>query len=130
MVLTSSSSIDSSIERKFIEGIEVIYFKVPYNQSMSILSRLWSFIRFMMYSTRFALKLKGIDLVLATSTPLTVGFPALVLKVFKGIPFVFEVRDLWPEVPIQMGGLKNPIVRKLAAWFERTIYSHAKHIVG
>lgn len=130
VVLTSSSSIESSLERKLIEGIEVIYFKVHYNQSMSILSRLWSFIRFMLYSTRFALRLKGIDLVLATSTPLTVGFPALILKVIKGIPFVFEVRDLWPEVPIQMGGLKNPVVRKLAVWFERTIYNHARHIVG
>ena len=130
VVVTASSSIDTIFESRFIDGIEVNYIKVNYNQSMSIFRRLLSFIRFMLYSTRFALKLKEIDLVLATSTPLTVGFPALVLKVFKGIPFVFEVRDLWPEVPIQMGGLKNPIVREMAIWFERIIYKHAQHIVG
>jgi len=130
VVVTASSSIDTIFESRFIDGIEVNYIKVNYNQSMSIFRRLLSFIRFMLYSTRFALKLKEIDLVLATSTPLTVGFPALVLKVFKGIPFVFEVRDLWPEVPIQMGGLKNPIVREMAIWFERIIYKHDQHIVG
>lgn len=130
LVLTTSSSIDSRFEKKVIEGIEVFYFKVHYNQSMSILSRLWSFTKFMLYSTMFASRLKGIDLVLATSTPLTVGFPALILKLLKGIPYVFEVRDLWPEVPIQMGELKNPVIRKVAVWFERTIYRHARHIVG
>jgi len=58
VVLTSSSTIDSKIVRKDIDGIEVVYFKVDYNQSMSIFERLWSFIRFMMYSTLFAFKLK------------------------------------------------------------------------
>ena len=96
---------------------------------MSILERLWSFIRFMIYSTLYAFKLKKVDLVIATSTPLTVGFPALVLKYFKNIPYLFEVRDLWPEVPIQMGGLKNPILKNLAVFFEKTIYWHAKHII-
>src|SRR5690606_34675797 len=46
------------------------------------------------------------------------------------IPFVFEVRDLWPEVPIQMGALKNPIARISAKWFERKVYREAKHIIA
>jgi hypothetical protein len=51
-------------------------------------------------------KLKQIDLVIATSTPLTIGFPALVLKKIKKIPYILGC-DLWQEVPIQMGGLKH-----------------------
>jgi len=43
---------------------------------------------------------------------------------------LFEVRDLWPEVPIQMGGLKNPLLKKLAIAFEKRIYKKAKHIVA
>jgi glycosyltransferase involved in cell wall biosynthesis len=130
VVLTSSSSIESRLERKIIEGIEVVYFKVEYNQSMSILSRLWSYIMFMLYSTWFALRLKDINLVLATSTPLTVGFPALILKVFKGIPYVFEVRDLWPEVPIQMGAIRNLFLIWLSRKFEKTIYKNAEHVIA
>lgn len=91
-------------ERKTIEGIDVIYVKTNYSQSMGIFARLKSFLHFMVHATYLSLKLKGIDFVVATSTPLTIGFPALVLKKFKNIPYLFEVRDLWPEVPIQMGG--------------------------
>ncbi|WP_304133465.1 glycosyltransferase family 4 protein, partial [Mesonia mobilis] len=129
-MLTTSSSIQEKIVHKTIDGIEVIYLKVPYNQNMSIMARVKSFVNFMIKSTRLALKVKNVDLALATSTPLTVGFPALVLKKIRKIPFIFEVRDLWPEVPIQMGGLNNKLLQKLAVNFEKSIYKNAKHIVA
>ena len=106
-MLTTSSQIEKKVEKKNVNGIEVIYLKVPYSQSMGIFARLKSFLSFMLKSTRVALAQKNTDLIIATSTPLTIGFPALVAKKFKKTPFLFEVRDLWPEVPIQMGGLNN-----------------------
>lgn len=130
VMLTSSSKVEEKIERKDVDGIDVIYLKVPYNQAMSILQRLLSFVRFMVQSARIALKEENVDLVVATSTPLTIGFPALVVKKFRKTPFLFEVRDLWPEVPIQMGGLNNKLLIKLAEWFEKTIYKNAIHIVA
>src|SRR5690606_28785326 len=66
---------------------------------------------------------------ISTSTPLTVGFPALILKWFKKIPYIFEVRDLWPEVPIQMGALSNPVLQWISRSFEKTIYRNAVHVV-
>ena len=129
-MLTTSTNIDSKLERINIEGIDVVYLKVPYSQNMSIFRRLLSFVGFMFFSTKVALQEKDVDLVIATSTPLTIGFPALVIKKFRKIPFLFEVRDLWPEVPIQMGGLNNKLVVKLAVWFEKAIYKNAKHIVA
>lgn len=129
-MLTTSSSISSIKEKKIVNGINVIYFKVPYNQEMSIIERLFSFLNFMFRSSYYALKEKNVDLVIATSTPLTVGFPALLLKLIKSIPFIFEVRDLWPEVPIQMGGIKNPIFIRLAKWFEKTVYFNSSHIIA
>lgn len=128
-MLTTSSSIDRKVVRKYVDGINVIYLKVPYNQKMSIFKRLVSFLNFMLKSSFYLLKEKKIDLVIATSTPLTIGFPALVLKKLKRIPYIFEVRDLWPEVPIQMGALRNKFIRNLAIAFEKTIYKNAKHIV-
>ena len=129
-MLTTSSAIDTKIHRANVDGIEVIYLKVPYSQYMSIFKRLLSFVNFMLKSSSMALKQKDIDLIIATSTPLTIGFPALVAKKLKKIPFIFEVRDLWPEVPIQMGGLNNKFAIKLARWFERTIYKNAEHVVA
>jgi len=129
-MLATSSKIETKIKKVDVDGINVIYLKVPYSQYMSIFQRLKSFADFMLRSTRIALKQKNIDLVIATSTPLTIGFPALVVKKLKKIPFLFEVRDLWPEVPIQMGGLNNKLLIKLALWFEKTIYKNAMHVVA
>lgn len=130
IMISSSQKIEKQRETKIIDGIKVIYLKVPYDNSMGVIKRLWAFLRFMFRSTSAALKQKNIDLVIATSTPLTVGFPALVLYFLKNIPYLFEVRDLWPEVPIQMGALKNPFFRKCAIRFEHLIYKKAKHIVA
>lgn len=130
VMLTSRNKQNKLIEKKLIDGIEVIYVKNPYSNNMGIISRLWSFIRFMILSTWVGLKQKNIDLVFATSTPLSIGIPAFVIKKFTGIPYIFEVRDLWPEVPIQMGAIKNTFVIKLLYWFERLIYKSAKHVVA
>lgn len=129
-MLTTSPNIEKSIERKIIDGINVIYLKIPYNQKMNVYKRLITFIKFMVKSTFYAIKEKDIDLIIATSTPLTIGFPAIVVKKIKRIPYIFEVRDLWPEVPIQMGGLKNRVLQKLAISFEKKIYKNALHIIA
>jgi glycosyltransferase involved in cell wall biosynthesis len=129
-IITSSSQINKKIDIKNINGINVIYLRVPYSQKMNFIRRLQSFFNFMIKSTFYAFKLKNIDLIIATSTPLTVGFPALVLNKLKKIPFVFEVRDLWPEVPIQMGGLKSKFLQKLAILFEKKIYKNSEHIIA
>lgn len=129
-VIRYDKTIPKKIERRNVNGIDIISLKIEYSQYMGVIARLQAFLSFMLLSTKVALKEKNIDLVIATSTPLTVGFPALVLKKFKKIPFIFEVRDLWPEVPIQMGALRNKFVIKLALWFEKTIYKNAQHIIA
>ena len=129
-MLTTSNTIKNNVEKIIIDGINVIYLKVDYSQEMSIFKRLFSFTIFMLKSTYYAFLEKNIDLVFATSTPLSVGFPALVIKKIKKIPYVFEVRDLWPEVPIQMGAIKNKLIKKFLIWFEKLIYNNAKHVVA
>src|SRR5690606_8471768 len=129
-MLTTKTGIQTNVERINTDGIDIIYVRVPYDQRMGIYQRLASFVRFMFLSTRLAWKEKSIDLVISTSTPLTVGFPALMLKWFKKIPYIFEVRDLWPEVPIQMGAIKNPLVMRCARWFEKTIYQNAQCVIA
>ncbi len=130
-IITSENNLTGKKkEIKQIDGITVVYMSIPYSQSMGIMQRMKSFVDFMFRSTWCALKLKNIDLVIATSTPLTIGFPALILKFLKKIPYLFEVRDLWPEVPIQMGGLKNPLLKWMAKQFEKLIYKKSIHIVA
>jgi glycosyltransferase involved in cell wall biosynthesis len=67
-------------------------------------------------------------LILVTSPPLFVGITAYILSRFKRIPFVFEIRDLWPESAIDTGVLTNKLLIKFAYWFEAFMYKRAKLI--
>ncbi|NOJ76357.1 glycosyltransferase family 4 protein [Empedobacter stercoris] len=129
-MLTSSTKFQEEIKSINIDGINVIYIKEDYDQNMSVARRLKAFVNFMYKASRIGAQQKNIDLVIATSTPLTIGVPALVIKCLKKTPYVFEVRDLWPEVPIQMGAFKNPLIINLLRWFEKTIYRNAEHVIA
>lgn len=112
------------------DGIEVHYIRNDYDNSMSKVTKVKSFCRFLIESTQEAMKQKDVDMVFATSTPLTVGGVALALKRLKKWPYVFEVRDLWPEFPIQVGAIRNGMIIKLLRAFERRIYQRANHVVA
>src|SRR5690554_2860437 len=130
-MVTTNKHQKEPIQEYDADGIKVISYGIFYNQSMGIKDRLKSFTDFMVKSTRYALKhSKEYDFVFATSTPLTVGIPALLAKWFKKKKYIFEVRDLWPEVPIQMGAFKNPLVIGITRWLEKTIYKNAEHIIA
>jgi len=110
-------------------GIRVHWLPVPYSNQMDFLQRVWAFIRFAYRCTVKASSLKG-DVVFATSTPLTIAIPGVLTSRRLGKPMVFEVRDLWPQLPIAIGVLKSPILIKLANWLERWAYSNSKRVVA
>src|SRR5690606_27965494 len=86
------------------------------------------FFKFLWFAIFRLLKLKA-DVVLATSTPLTIGIPALIKKWFGKTPFIFEVRDVWPEAVIAIGAIKNKWLQKLLYRLEKLIYKNAIAIV-
>lgn len=110
------------------EGLKVNYIFLPYGNHLSYFQRSIVFVTFLWFSTFRLLKLKG-DVVLATSTPLTIGIPALFKKWFGKTPFVFEVRDVWPEAVIAIGAIKNKFLKKLLYFLEKIIYKNAYAVV-
>lgn len=110
------------------EGLNIHYIYLPYGNHLSYFKRIVVFFKFLWFSTFRLLKLKG-DLVLATSTPLTIGIPALIKKWFSKTPYVFEVRDVWPEAVIAIGAIKNKWMQKILYWLEKLIYKNASAIV-
>ncbi len=115
--------------RESIDNIDVISVNVFYSGKLGVMQRLKSFSLFMWKALIILFRQKKVDMVIASSTPLTVGIPPLLYKKIKKVPYLFEVRDLWPEFPIQMGALKNPVLRKSALMLEKLIYKNAMHIV-
>ncbi len=101
----------SGIRRGLVDGIDVIEFPLPYSNSDSFLKRTSTFLKFSLKSSFFPFK-ENFDLLFATSTPLTAGIPGILMKLFRSEKFVFEVRDLWPELPREMGVISNPALLK------------------
>lgn len=129
-VITGNSESKHEPGRFDRDGIDVIYVKNLYNNSQTKLQKVWSFFKFIFQSTAVAAKEKDVDLVYATSTPLTIGAVALALRTLKGWRYVFEVRDLWPEFPIQVGAVTNPVLIWLLRKFEKRIYKRSEHVVA
>lgn len=112
------------------DGVQVKYLDTFYTQKMSLLKRAYAFLKFTLQSIAYISKNhKKFDIIYATSTPLTTGIPALFAKYLFNIPFIFEVRDVWPEVPIQMGAIKNTFIINLLRGLESSIYQNSSSII-
>jgi len=113
----------------FIDGINVVEFDLPYSNKDHFFKRSITFFRFALKSILFALTHKY-DLVFATSTPLTAGIPGIAATILRRKPFVFEVRDLWPELPKKMGVINNPFILFAMHVLEWLSYHSAKSCIG
>ncbi len=118
-----------------VDGIRVVEARGGYGDYMRATKvgygrRLLAFGRFALTATVAALRGPRPDVVFATSPPLTMALPAIVAARRWRAPLVFEVRDLWPEAPIQMGALRSPWLRRLARWLERAVYRSASEVVA
>ncbi len=117
-------------EENIEENIKVIRCHVSEAYNVNFIGRLWAYFSFVFSSIWAGLfKANGkYDIIIVTSPPLFVGITAYVLSIFKKVPFVFEIRDLWPESAIDTGVLQNKVIIKMAYWFENFIYKKAKLI--
>lgn len=100
---------EARMREGIIDGIRVIQLNLEYSNYMSLPRRAFIFLRFAMCSSAIALRM-DYDLIFATSTPLTAGIPGIFARLLRGKPFIFEVRDLWPELPRAMGVVTKPFV--------------------
>lgn len=110
-------------------GIHVHWYPVPYSNEMSYLQRIKAFFSFAIAAKRKASSLQA-GVVFATSTPLTIALPAVFTARKLKVPMVFEVRDLWPEMPIAIGALKNPVLQFLAKKLESWAYRNSASVVA
>ena len=119
--------------RRNVDGIEVVSVPAGFGDYVRATKlgygrRAVEFARFAAAAARTVLRLPRPDVIYATSPPLTMALPALAASKRFGTPLVFEVRDLWPEAPIQMGALPNPVLQRAARLLERAVYRGSAHV--
>lgn len=137
MVCGSSDRANTGLDQPFergvrkgaVDGIDIVEFDLSYSNHDGLLKRSRTFLRYAFKSVGVALTGKY-DLVFATSTPLTAGIPAIFARWLRRKPFVFEIRDLWPELPREMGVITNPLVLRAMSMLEWASYHSANRCIA
>ena len=117
------------VRRGKVDEIDVVELELPYANSDGLVRRTLTFLKYALRSVSLALR-SDCDLVFATSTPLTAGIPGIAASLARRKPFVFEVRDLWPELPREMGVITNPVILGAMSALEWASYHSAKACIG
>jgi len=116
--------------RENVDNIEVVWVRIPFGGSRKILLRMLGFLWFIPVSFLAALPAPSPDVIIATSTPLTIGIPALLLSWFRRVPFIFELRDLWPDCVVDYNVVRNRALIRAAYWLESFLYRRATAIIA
>lgn len=126
---TRHSSIQWSTREEPEAGITILRTYTYPALHKSFVHRVFSFLSFMVSSFLVGYGVRGVDLVWGTSPPIFQGVTAWLLARLKRVPFLFEVRDLWPAFAMAVGVLKNQTLIRLSQWLERFLYRHADRLV-
>lgn len=115
--------------RGFVDGIDIIEFDLSYSNADGFIKRASTFVKFALRSIGLAMT-ECYDVLFATTTPLTAGIPGIAARWLRCKPFVFEVRDLWPELPRAMGAIRNPLLLWAMGVLEWASYRSAHRLIG
>ena len=137
LVCGSNEMADSGLKNTFhsgyrtglVDGINIIELELPYSNSDGLVKRSFIFLKYSIYGIILSMKL-DYDVVFGTSTPLTASIPGIISKLLRNKRFVFEVRDLWPELPQAMGVIKNPVLLGAMDFLESISYKYSEKCIA
>ncbi|MEO7987927.1 MAG: glycosyltransferase family 4 protein [Chryseolinea sp.] len=129
-IVVISGHNEKDYKRENIEGIDVHFLPIAYDNRFGFWKRSFSFVHYILGSVKLARQFRDISICYAISVPLTIGLAARWMKLRYKIPYIFEVGDLWPDAPIQMGFIENYFFKQFLYQLESSIYRDAESIVA
>src|SRR5574341_1341306 len=119
------------VKRERVEGIDLLRTWVYVAANRGFTKRVLNFLSFFFSSLILgSVMTRRPDVVIGTSPQFFCAVAAYLLSRVKRAPFVFEVRDLWPQSAIELGALKNPLLIRFLEAIETHLYRHAALIVA
>ena len=121
---------EKTYRKEIIENFEVHYLPVAYDNRFGFIARSNAFMKYVNGAVKLAGQFRDVDYCYAISVPLTVGLAAMWIKMRYKIRYIFEVGDLWPEAPIQLGFINNFVFAQALYALEKRIYKSAHAVVA
>lgn len=116
-------------QREIIDGIDVqrVWTYIAANEGT--VRRIINYVSYMMSAFFFSFFVKRPDVVIATSPQFFCGWAGVLTHFFRRLPFILEIRDIWPESIVAVGAMNNRRLVRLLEWMEKIMYASAGHIV-
>lgn len=118
------------LQRETYDGISVIRVPLYPSHDNSSIKRILNYVSFALSAALLGpLVVKQADVMYVYHPPATVALPSMMLKLLRGIPFIYDIQDLWPDTLAASGMLKNGLILKCVGLWCRLSYKIANHIV-
>ena len=111
------------------DGIRVTRVPMYISPNEGVIQRVLSYLSFMLSACWYAGRLPTPDVLVATSPQFFAALAGYVVAWRKDVPFVLDIRDLWPESIVAVGAMSRNVIIRFLEWVERVLYRKAEHIV-
>ena len=112
-----------------MEGMDVLRVWTYIAPNKGVIRRILNYISFMFFSLMGVFLIKRGDLVIATSPQFFCAIGGYLFGKLKKIPFVLEIRDLWPESIVATEALKSKRIIRFLERLEMFLYQRAQKII-
>lgn len=117
-------------QREVIDGVNVVRVWSYLAANAGFLPRILNYITYILSALIALPRLKRPDVILTTSPQFFCGLAGLPARLMRRAPWVFEVRDLWPESIVTVGAMKKGRVIRFLEWLECVAYRKADRVVS
>ena len=117
------------LQRETHAGVEVVRVWTYLAPNKGTARRILNYVSFMLTAALAGLFVRRPDVVIATSPQFFCGWAGVIVTALRRLPFVLEIRDLWPESIEAVGAMRNRRLLRFLEWLEQRMYAAASRIV-
>ena len=119
----------SGFRSETVEGVPVLRVPLYPSHDSSAVKRIANYVSFAAAAAAGVIAIRRPDVAYVYHPPATVGLPAAILKMLKGVPYVYDVQDLWPDTLAATGMLTRPRVLSIVGHLMKRVYEGAARVV-
>lgn len=116
-------------QRERVDGIDVrrVWTYIAANEGT--VRRILNYVSYMVSAFLFSFFVKRPDVIIATSPQFFCGWAGVLAHAARRIPFILEIRDIWPESIVAVGAMQTSRLIRILERLELWMYASASHIV-